>query len=141
LTSSLEYLWFFSLHLLLLSRPTMPCFILFILARCLYCRNPSLGLTTKARACKRSPGITFHAPESAKECEGLNPHTPKETPTLGVGVPVDSRIFRKQLQGSKLIGLRRSLYHWKALGTQMFEMGSHDPFGCLKHKLWSKEGS
>jgi hypothetical protein len=23
----------------------------------------------------------------------------------------------------------------------MFEMGSHDPFGHLKHKLWPKEGS
>jgi hypothetical protein len=22
----------------------------------------------------------------------------------------------------------------------MFEMGSHDPFGYLKHKLWPKEG-
>jgi len=22
----------------------------------------------------------------------------------------------------------------------MFEMGSHDPFGHLKHKLWLKEG-
>jgi hypothetical protein len=45
----------------------------------------------------------------------MNPHTPKGTPTLGVGVPVDFRIFRKWLQGSKLIGLRRSLYHWKKL--------------------------
>jgi len=26
-----------------------------------------------------------HAPGSARECEGLNPHTPKGTPTLGVG--------------------------------------------------------
>ncbi len=46
------------------------------------CHNPSLGLTTKARACKgvgqeRSPRITFHAPGSAKECKGMNPHTPK----------------------------------------------------------------
>jgi hypothetical protein len=23
----------------------------------------------------------------------------------------------------------------------MFKMGSHDPFGYLKHKLWPKEGS
>jgi hypothetical protein len=53
---------------------------------------------------------------------------------------MDSRIFKEQLQGSKLIGLRHPLYHWKALGTQMFEMGSYDPFGHLKHKLWSKEG-
>jgi hypothetical protein len=44
--------------------------------------NPSLGLATKARACKGvgqegSPRITFHVPMSAKECEGVNPHTSK----------------------------------------------------------------
>ncbi len=46
------------------------------------CHNPSLGLTTKARAYKGasqegSPGVTSYAPRSAKECEGMNPHTPK----------------------------------------------------------------
>jgi hypothetical protein len=52
-----------------------------------------------------------------KKYEGMNPHTPKATPTLGDGIPVDSWNFRKRLQGSKLNGLGRSLYHWKALGT------------------------
>jgi hypothetical protein len=47
----------------------------------------------------------------------MNPHTPKWAPTLGVEVPMDLRIFKKQLQGAKLIGLKSSLYHWKALGT------------------------
>jgi hypothetical protein len=52
------------------------------------CRNPSLGLATKARAYKvvsqeRKPG-------SERKCEGMNPHTPKGAPTLGVGVPMDS---------------------------------------------------
>jgi hypothetical protein len=70
------------------------------------CRNPSLGLVTKARACKGvgqegSPWVTSHALDNAKECEEMNPHTPKGVPTLGVGVPVDSRIFRRRLQGSK----------------------------------------
>jgi hypothetical protein len=46
------------------------------------CRNPSLGLATKARACKvagqeGSPGVTSHIPGSAKECEGMNLHTLK----------------------------------------------------------------
>jgi hypothetical protein len=86
-------------------------------------------------------GITFHAPESAKECEGKNPHTPKWIPILRIRIPMDSRIFRRRLQGSKLIGLKSSLFNWKALGTWMFEMGLHDPFGYLKHKLWPKEGS
>jgi hypothetical protein len=71
----------------------------------------------KVRAKREAPGDTFHAPGSAKECEGMNPHTPKGTPTLGVGVLVDSRIFKEQFQGSKLVGLKCFLYHWKALGT------------------------
>ncbi len=85
------------------------------------CRNPNLGLATKAKACKSagqkgSLRITFHIRGMAKECEKMNPHTPKGIPTLGVGVLVDSRIFRELLQGLELIGLRHSLYNWKALG-------------------------
>jgi hypothetical protein len=45
------------------------------------CRNPSLGLVTKAKACKGaseegSPRIIFHVPESVGECEGMNTRTP-----------------------------------------------------------------
>jgi hypothetical protein len=80
------------------------------------CRNPSLGLVTKARACKGvgqegSPGVTSHVPRNARECEGMTPHTPKGAPTLGVGVPMDSRIFMEQLQGPKLNGLKISFNH------------------------------
>jgi len=87
----------------------------------IYC-NPSLGLTTKARACEGvgqewSLGVTFHALGSVGECEGMNPHTPKWAPTLGIKVPMDSWIFREQSQGSKPIGLKSCSYHWKALGT------------------------
>jgi hypothetical protein len=44
--------------------------------------NPSFGFMTKAKACKGagqegSPIVTSHAPRSAKECEGVNPRTPK----------------------------------------------------------------
>jgi hypothetical protein len=47
-----------------------------------YYRNPNLGLATKTKACKvtgeeGSLGVTSHAPRSAKECEGMNPHTSK----------------------------------------------------------------
>jgi hypothetical protein len=49
--------------------------------------------------------------------EGMNPHTPKGVSTLGVGVLVDSQIFRERLQGSKPNGFKSALYHWKALGT------------------------
>jgi hypothetical protein len=52
------------------------------------CRNPSLGLMTKARACKGvgqkgSSKVTYHALGSVGECEGMNPHTPK----LGIKSP------------------------------------------------------
>jgi hypothetical protein len=59
------------------------------------CRNPNFGLVTKARVSKGvgqewSSGITFHAFRSVGKCEGMNPHTPKWVPTLGVGIPMDS---------------------------------------------------
>jgi len=34
---------------------------------------------------RESPGVTSHTPESVGKCEGVNPHTPKATPTLGDG--------------------------------------------------------
>jgi len=79
-------------------------------------RDPNLWLVTKVRACKGvgqewNPGVTFHALGSVGECEGMNPHTPKWAPILGVGISMDSQIFRDQFQESKLIGLKKSLYH------------------------------
>jgi hypothetical protein len=76
-------------------------------------RNLSLGFVTKTRACKGagqkwSSGVTFHVPKSVGECEGLSPHTPKWTPTLGVGVLMDFKNFRGRLQGSKLIRLKKN---------------------------------
>ncbi len=62
------------------------------------CRNPSPGLVTKARACKV---VSQKKSLGVKESEGMNLHTPKGASTLGVGVPVDSRMFRERLQGSK----------------------------------------
>jgi len=36
---------------------------------------------------RESLGVTSHTPGSVGTCEGVNPHTPKATPTLGDGVP------------------------------------------------------
>jgi hypothetical protein len=90
--------------------------------KCFLWRNLSLGLATKARACKGagqegSSGVTSHASGSVRECEGINPHTPKGAPTLGVGVQVDFRIFKKQFQGSKPTGFKSYLCHWEFLRT------------------------
>jgi len=64
-------------------------------------------LGVKARG---SPGVTSHTPGSVRKCARMNLHTPKATPTLGDGLPVDSRNFREQLRGSNLNVLWRSLY-------------------------------
>jgi hypothetical protein len=47
--------------------------------------NPNFGLATNVRACEGvgqewSWGVTFHAPRSVGECEGMNFHTPKWAP-------------------------------------------------------------
>jgi len=80
------------------------------------CRNPSLGLVMNAKAYKGagqkwSSGVTFHVPGSVGKYEGMNPHIPKWAPTLGIGVWMDSRIFKGQLQVSKLIELKSSLHN------------------------------
>jgi hypothetical protein len=53
------------------------------------CRNPNFGLATKAKGLqgcgpKGSPGVTSGTPGSVGKCEGVNPHTPKATPALGM---------------------------------------------------------
>jgi len=59
----------------------------------------------------------FMLPGVWKSVREMNLHTPKWVPTLGVGIPLKFWIFKEWLQGSKHIGLRNSLYHWKTLGT------------------------
>jgi hypothetical protein len=76
----------------------------------------ALGSQPRQGGCKvvgqeGSPGIMPHAPRSAKECEGIDSDIPKGTPTLGVGVPVDSQMFKEQFQGSKPNGSRNFFYH------------------------------
>jgi len=56
-------------------------------------------------------GVTLHAPENVGKCEGMNPHTPKGASTLGIGILMDSRMFREQLKGSKPNGWKSCLYH------------------------------
>ncbi len=80
-----------------------------------WARDQSKGL----QGCRprRKPRSHTTCSESVRKCEGMNPHTLKGASTLGVGVPVDSQIFKRRLQGPKLNGLRSFLYHWKTLGT------------------------
>jgi hypothetical protein len=45
----------------------------------------------------------------------MNPHIPKWTPTLEIGIPMEFRIFKEVFQEQKLIGLIFYIYYYKAL--------------------------
>jgi hypothetical protein len=78
----------------------------------LYITTLALGLRPRQRLARLQ---AKRKPRSEGKCEGMNLHTPKGASTLGVwtldGLPMDSRIFRKRFQGSKLNGLESFLYH------------------------------
>jgi hypothetical protein len=57
----------------------------------------------------------LHSRDYEGMCEGMNPHTLKWTPTLGVGIHMESQIFIERFQKLKLIGMKTFLYHYKAL--------------------------
>jgi hypothetical protein len=112
----------------------------------LSCNNLRLGLATKTKGCKVAgqmgdPGVTSHAPGSAKSVRESTLTFPSELPWWELDSQMDSQNFKERFHGSKLNGLWRFLYHWKALGTWMSKMGLHCSFGHLKHKLWRKERS
>ncbi len=52
---------------------------------------------SRQKEARESHHILSGVQESARECEGMNTHTPQAIPTLGDEVPVDSRNFREQL--------------------------------------------
>jgi len=64
-----------------------------------------------------------------REVWGRHSHSRK----WDLGIFRDSRKLRARLQCS--------LYHWKGLEVYMSKMASHEPFGHMQYKLWSKEGS
>jgi hypothetical protein len=67
------------------------------------------------------PGVTSHAPGSANTPESVREWTltlPSELPRwelVRVESQKDSRNFKERFEGSKIHGLLRSLYQWKAL--------------------------
>jgi hypothetical protein len=59
----------------------------------------------------QAESATWESHLHSRECEGMNPHTPKWTPTLGVGIPMEFQIVFEVFQGQKFIGSKISLYH------------------------------
>jgi hypothetical protein len=100
-------------------------------------RNLSFWLMTKVKACKDAgqkgiPGVTLHAPMSAKECEGMNLHTPKWTPILGVGVPNGFPSLERAIAGVKI--------HWmEALLISLESFWNEDAWNGLSWPIWTFE--
>jgi hypothetical protein len=72
----------------------------------------ALGLQPRQMHGKvRVGSVTWESYLRSQKCEGMNPHIPKWTFILEVGIHVESQIFKEVFQGSKLIGSKSSLYH------------------------------
>jgi hypothetical protein len=108
------------------------------------CCNLNLGLATKARGLhgcgpRGRLGSHFTCSWECKECEGMNPHTPKWIPIVGIRVPNGLPNFHSTISGVKTHWFEDFFISSKNIETWMFKMNSHDSFGHLKYKLWSKE--
>jgi hypothetical protein len=73
----------------------------------------SLGLATNAKGLtrlrsKRKPKNASHRmlPGSVGKCEGMNPHIPKATPTLGDGIPMDYEFLKGNCKGQNSMARR-----------------------------------
>jgi len=53
------------------------------------------------RAKRGASRVISHAHGSARECEGIDPHAPKGTPTLGVRVQIGFPNFQRAIPRAK----------------------------------------
>jgi hypothetical protein len=101
---------------------------------------------TKARACKGacqkwSLGVTFHAPGSVGKCDRMIPTLPNELPLWKLESRWTSGFSKGDCKGQNSLEWKVHYITKKFNGKELSEMGSHDPFGYLKHKLWPIERS
>ncbi len=100
-------------------------------------RMASLAYTT-CRHRKKHPS-TLTCSRECKKCEGMNLHTPKWTPIVGVGVPNGLLNLQSEIAGVKTHRLEKFFILLESYWNIDVYNGSHCPFGYLKQKLWSKE--
>ncbi len=103
------------------------------------CRNPSLGLATKARACKGvgqewSPRVTSHAPGNVGKCEGMNLHIPKWTLVMGIGLSN----FQKTILGVNFHWIEKFLISLEISWNLNVENGFTWPVWVLKTQVMAK---
>jgi hypothetical protein len=55
--------------------------------------------------------------ENVEKCEGMNSHTPKWAPILGIEIFNGLSNLQNTISKVKLIGLKSFLYHWKFFET------------------------
>jgi hypothetical protein len=114
-----------------------------------YCRNPSLGLATKARGykgCRPREKPNSHV-ICSQECKMWKnrPSNSQGNSHIGSWTPGGLPNLQRVIAGVKIQWLEELFISlespWNVdVQKQMSKMGSHDSFGHLKHKLWPKEG-
>jgi len=102
----------------------------------------ALGSWPKQRHGKvQAESATRESHLHSRECEGMNPQTPKWTPIYGSWNPYGVLNLQRGISRVKTHFIKYIFYITEnILKLKMSLMGSYDPFQYLKHKLWPKEG-
>jgi hypothetical protein len=96
------------------------------------CHNPNLGLMTKARACKVA------GQEGVQRVWGHEPSHSQVNSHCGSWNPNGFSNLQRAIAGVKTHQLEEFIISLESYWN-FSEMGSHDPFEHLKHKLWPKK--
>jgi hypothetical protein len=110
------------------------------------CRNPGLGLATKARTCKSadqewSPGVAFHAPRRLKIWENVRiepPHSQVNS-HFGSWNPNGPPNLQGAIAGVKIHWIEKFFTSLESSWYLDVKNGLAWPIWNLKHKLWPKE--
>jgi hypothetical protein len=106
--------------------------------------NPSLGFTTKAKAWKGAGQEgnlegRSHVPKNAKVCEGMNPHTPKWTLIMGVGVPNELPNLHRTIARVKIQWIEDFLISLKSFWNVNFWNGITWPIWTFESQVMAKK--
>jgi hypothetical protein len=115
------------------------------------CRNLSLGLATKARACDQGKGLRRCDPRvkprshisCSRECRRVWRNEPSHSQRsfhLGSWSSSGFPSFHRVIARVKTQCIDKFLISLEIFYNVDVYLGSHDPLEHLKHKLWPKEG-
>ncbi len=108
----IEFVHPFTFMVILIGKKILITFKFFSSNKERVCHNTSLGFCDQGKGlqgCEPRGRLGSHitCSRECKECEGMNPHTPKRIPMLGVGVPNGLLNFQSTIAEVKTHFLRK----------------------------------